>query len=169
MIRLASPNDAAGIASLHVASWQSTYRAELPAEFLAGLDAADRAEQWRIRLDTKHTVVLVAPDQGPIVGFCACGPSRDDDVDRATTWEILALHVSPDLKGTGIGRRLFDEALRTGQSRSASLLTLWVVRTNLGARRFYERRGMSPDGATKVHTLAPGAELDEVRYRLALD
>jgi ribosomal protein S18 acetylase RimI-like enzyme len=169
MIRNASPDDAAGIASLHVASWRSTYHAELPAEFLAGLDVADRAEQWRVRLGAQQTVVLVEADEGSIVGFCACGPSRDDDADPVTTWEIFALHVSPDLKGTGMGRRLFEEALRAGRTRSASTLTLWVVRTNLGARRFYERRGMVPDGATQVHTLGPSAELAEVRYRLALD
>lgn len=168
MIRRASPDDAMGIASLHVASWRSTYRAELPAEFLAGLNTADRAEQWRGRLGTGQTVVLVEADEEAIVGFCSCGPTRDPDADGATTWEIFALHVSPGLKGTGIGRRLFDEAVRAGRARSASTLSLWVVGTNLGARRFYEGRGMSPDGVTQTHTLAPGAELDEVRYRLAL-
>ncbi len=33
------------------------------------------------------------------------------------------------------------------------------------AQRFYERKGMVPDGARQSRTLAPGETLAEIRYR----
>ena len=47
-------------------------------------------------------------------------------------------------------------------------LTLWVVRQNEPARRFYEMKGMAPDDAEQTHPRAPGASLWEVRYCLPL-
>jgi RimJ/RimL family protein N-acetyltransferase len=46
-------------------------------------------------------------------------------------------------------------------------ITLWVLRDNHRARRFYERAGFAPDGATNVlHRLGGVTEL---RYRRALN
>jgi len=47
-------------------------------------------------------------------------------------------------------------------------LSLWVVETNVRARRFYEAQGMRADGGAQRHVLAPGVSLAEVRYRLEL-
>jgi RimJ/RimL family protein N-acetyltransferase len=43
---------------------------------------------------------------------------------------------------------------------------LWVLRDNTRARRFYERAGFAPDGATDVLDRLGG--VTEVRYRRAL-
>lgn len=55
------------------------------------------------------------------------------------------------------------------RSAGAAELTLWVVEANANARRFYEGQGMQPDGARQEHSIGPGAELQEVRYRTRLD
>jgi hypothetical protein len=43
---------------------------------------------------------------------------------------------------------------------------LWVLRDNWRARRFYERAGFAPDGATNV--LTGLGDVLEVRYRQQL-
>jgi RimJ/RimL family protein N-acetyltransferase len=43
-------------------------------------------------------------------------------------------------------------------------VTLWVLRDNERARRFYERAGWSFDGTEKEDVVA-GATVTEVRYR----
>jgi RimJ/RimL family protein N-acetyltransferase len=54
---------------------------------------------------------------------------------------------------------------RTRAARYQSVV-LWVLKDNTRARRFYERAGFAPDGAT--HVLEGLGGVTEVRYRLAL-
>jgi ribosomal protein S18 acetylase RimI-like enzyme len=162
----ANADDAPAIAALHIASWRDAYRAELPADYLAAIDLDERVESWRKRV-AAGTIVLLEKNGDSLAGFCACGPSRDDDADPSHTWEIENLHVAPTLRGGGIGSRLFDQASLLARDHGADELSLWVVETNSRARRFYEAHGMHADGATQRHVLAPGVSIAEVRYRLA--
>jgi hypothetical protein len=45
-VRRAELRDAAGIAAVHVASWQEAYRGLLPQEYLESLSVRDRIETW---------------------------------------------------------------------------------------------------------------------------
>ena len=167
-LRHAQLVDASAIALLHIASWRVAYSAELPASYLASLDEAARAEQWRTRMARPTTHVLLAEQDGALLGFCAHGPAHDAGDSLTSAWEIYSLHVQPRLRGGGIGTILFNEGLDSGRRAAASPLTLWVVATNAPARRFYEGKGMQADGATKDRELAPGITLHEVRYRIPL-
>ncbi|HEX6738480.1 MAG TPA: GNAT family N-acetyltransferase [Vicinamibacteria bacterium] len=158
----ASPDDAADIARLHLASWRATYAAELSPAYLERQDAEDHAARWRQRLD-EGAVVLVARAAAHLVGFVAAGQGPG-----AAEWEIFNLHVDPGRHRRGLGLRLFEAALELARQGGARELVLWVVETNRGARAFYERQGMRPDGAAQDHVLAPGEVLHEVRYRLRL-
>jgi ribosomal protein S18 acetylase RimI-like enzyme len=164
--RLAEVADAGAIARLHVASWRDAYRPVLPASFLEALDVSARARAWAERLARGHEIVLLADSPGGLAGFCACGPSRDEEGSAA--WEIRNLHVSPPLRSRGTGARLFRDAAARGFASGHALLTLWVVEENTAARRFYARQGMSADGARRTRELAPGTALNEVRYRAPL-
>ena len=167
-MRLAMSADAAAIARLHVASWQTAYRGALPDDYLEGLDLSERTRVWRERLADPETTVLLHEEDAALLAFCAMGPTHDADGDPATTWDIYNLHVAPERKRSGIGGALFDLAAARGRERGMTRLTLWVVRQNEPARRFYEMKGMAPDGAEQTHPLAPGASLWEVRYCLPL-
>ena len=48
-----------------------------------------------------------------------------------------------------------------------SSIALWVLRDNRRARRFYERAGFAPDGATNVLTRL--SSVIELRYRRSLE
>jgi ribosomal protein S18 acetylase RimI-like enzyme len=167
-IRRGGEEDAAGIARLHVASWQATYRDELPAAFLDGQDVDARRGHWEAEV-RGGTGVLVAEDRGDLVGFVAFGPARDEDADASRTFQIHNLHAAPSRHGRGIGRALFEDALAEARAHGAREVTLWVVETNANARRFYERQGMEPDGARRTQPVGDGAELREVRYRCRLE
>lgn len=56
-----------------------------------------------------------------------------------------------------------DEGMAALHSDGYQTATLWVLRANVRARRFYEQAEWSRDEATKVDHLAEVA-LDEVRY-----
>lgn len=168
MLRHAGEQDIEGIARLYIASWQATYRNVLPTRFLDRQDLRKRTDEWRIKLRMAAVTVLLAEEGGVLVGFVACGPTRDQDADWDRIWEIYNLHVSATHHRQGFGTVLFTAAGELGSKHGASDLTLWVERTNDSARRFYESKGMQPDGAQQEHDVGPGARLQEVRYRMKL-
>jgi GNAT superfamily N-acetyltransferase len=88
----------------------------------------------------------------------AVGPSRD----RAPGGELYAIYVDPDSWSTGVGRALIARA-EERLAEEYDEATLWVLDDNPRARRFYERAGWAPDGASKREERLGVAAL-EVRY-----
>jgi ribosomal protein S18 acetylase RimI-like enzyme len=168
-LRHPTPQDAAGIATVHVRSWRAAYRGQLPQAYLEGLSISAREASWRRRVEMAPPTeqpFWVAEVDGRIVGFVATGPSRDDDAPSGTA-EVYALYVDPDCWEKGIGTGLLDHAVRDLRRHDYREATLWCLSTNQQARSFYERAKWRFDGATKRESLG-GTETEEVRYRLPL-
>jgi GNAT superfamily N-acetyltransferase len=168
-IRAAGPDDAAGIASVHVDSWRGAYRGLLPDAVLDDLDVDRRTAGWSRLLGepAPRSAVLVAEnDAGRLTGFVHVAPTRDDDGDDRTG-EITSIYARPSAWGRGTGRALMDAAVDAARAAGFTALTLWVLRDNDKARQFYELAGWHADGATKDDVVA-GTRVTEVRYRRAL-
>jgi RimJ/RimL family protein N-acetyltransferase len=160
VIRRAVVADAPAIAELHVRTWQSAYRHVFPAGPLDAMAADDaRVEGWRQNVVDPDVPVFVVDEDG-IVGFVAVGPSRDEDCDG----ELWGIYVVPEAWGTGAGAELMRAGLDYLGARFGEAI-LWVLDDNPRARRFYEKHGWAPDGATKRGTHL-GVDVDEVRYRI---
>jgi GNAT superfamily N-acetyltransferase len=163
-IRELTEADIDAVAALHVRTWQAGYAGIMPAEVLDALDPARFAARRRIQPAYPGTHTVVADEDGTIVGFASFGPDRVED----GVGELYAIYVDPDRWGGGVGRRLIDVA-RAGLSGTFEQMRLWVLEENHRARRFYERAGMTPDGARDVYT-PPGGDtgLPEIRYAMRL-
>jgi GNAT superfamily N-acetyltransferase len=112
-----------------------------------------------------------------IVGYAAFGPETDvlgapwphplsTDGKKRRVAELYALYVRPAWWSTGTGRALMDRVLARSVAAGYSSVTLWVLRDNRRARRFYERAGFAPDGASNV--LTGLGDVRELRYRQQL-
>ena len=161
-VRRATEDDAEGIARVHIETWQIAYAHAFPADALAALSGTldDRTERWR--RNTRTSDVFVAVDDGELIGFASCGPSRDE----AGSGELYGLYAAPARWGTGAGRALIECVERELAERYETA-TLWVLDDNPRARRFYEAAGWRLDGAQKVDTHL-GVDVAEVRYRKEL-
>lgn len=160
-IREARPEDAAGIARVHVDSWKSTYRGIVPDEVLDNLSYEEREEQRRSIFGTRvpGAFSLVAEDvNGDIVGFADAGPARKGDPEYDS--EIYAIYLPADVQGQGIGRRLFEEVVRRLRADGYRGMMLWVLADN-PSRGFYERMGGRP---VRRQTISIGKELAEIGY-----
>jgi GNAT superfamily N-acetyltransferase len=158
-------DDASSIADVHVRSWKSAYDGLIPADYLDNLSTKQREPMWRQILSqtlwpAKGGLVLV--DEGAVVGFAWVCPSRDDGVPDEVG-ELGAIYLVSEVWGRGGGRLLMQEAVRRLSEAGFKRATLWVLRSNSRARRFYEAAGWAPDGAEKIEE-RPGLPLDEVRY-----
>ena len=164
-IRRGTVPDAEAVARLHIASWQATYQGELPAWYLDSLDLAARTAQWVERIARPAVRILLATEGDDPLGFAAFGPSRDADLDPAAWYQLYNFHVAPGRRSRGVGAQLWQAMMIEATSGRFVGLVLWVIATNKGARRFYQRMGLEPDGTEQYESLAPGAGFQEIRYR----
>ncbi|MFS4505820.1 N-acetyltransferase family protein [Clavibacter sp. Sh2141] len=155
-VRPAAPDDADGIAAVHIRTWRETYAHLLPASYLDGLDVATRAEEWRRTLTEGPVEVppFVALDGHRVVGFALAGPARDEDPPRP--FQLYAINVVASAHGSGAGQALLDAAVGDAPAY------LWAADDNPRAESFYRRNGFARDGAEERQTFQ-GAEMVTVR------
>lgn len=170
-IRRALADDALGVATVHVRSWQGAYRGLLPDMYLDQLDVEARRAAWAVTIaaaDWPRTGTLVATEaNGNVVGFANVGSARDDDLDPSVVGELAAIYLLPQIWGSGVGRRLMVAAVNVLRDAGFAAAILWVLDGNDRAQRFYEIGGWQLDGATKDIVIAE-TPLAEVRYRSVL-
>ena len=165
-VRAATPEDAAGVASVHVRSWQVGYRGLFPDAYLDGLRPEERAARYTFG-DTSpgRPATIVAVAEGTVWGFATTGRCRDDDA--AGAGELLAIYVDPDRWGLGVGRLLITEGRDRLSRQGFADAILWVLAGNDRAQRFYHADGWAPDGTRREQEIW-GVTADEVRYRRPL-
>ncbi len=145
-IRHAVPDDAGAIGRLPVAIWNETYRGIMPDAVLDGTCVSERSSVWRRRLSEKDRSGLFAINiallDGEIVGFCACGPQRDEALLEADfSAEFQVINVLRAAQGRGIGRKLMAAMAGAIIDAGHRAVSLWVVEANPAARGFYRNLG----------------------------
>ncbi|GEL47875.1 N-acetyltransferase [Cellulomonas hominis] len=162
VVRPAEPQDAAGIARVHVQTWQQAYADLVPASYLSSLDVERRTQVWQRDLASGSRIrAWVATAGDDVVGFISLGPSLDEDAERHAL-QVYAIYLEPDMWGSGAARELLRTALADVPPRIP--VTLWVFAENERARHFYRRHGFQPDGTERTEEVG-GADLLQIRYR----
>jgi ribosomal protein S18 acetylase RimI-like enzyme len=139
LVRRAEPEDAAGIAKVHVATWRTAYRGLLSDDFLASLNESAYAERWRRTLSAAHDRVYVAENADGVIGFASGGKERAGE--GGYSGELYAIYVLREAQGHGHGRRLVQAVVSGLRELGLPDMIVWVLRDNVPARRFYERLG----------------------------
>ncbi|MBC7603293.1 MAG: GNAT family N-acetyltransferase [Ramlibacter sp.] len=161
-VAAASLEDLPALAEVHVASWRSAYAGILPADYLANLSVERRHASWRTVLSEGKSQLLVAMEGTAVVGFVSFGRCRDAAAAQ-DCGELWALYVSPVAWSTGVGQALWKEArvrLNASGFRSASL---WVIKENQRAIRFYCAAGFAIEADSEKEFELGGARIREVR------
>jgi GNAT superfamily N-acetyltransferase len=111
--------------------------------------------------------MLVAEEEGTgeLLGFIACGESRDPGA-APRTGEIMTLFVGAGRWRGGVGAALMAAALDDLVARGCDEATVWSFAANDRANAFYEARGFTRDGAER--TEEAWAHIPELRYRRPL-
>lgn len=151
---------------MHVDSARDAERGLVPDAVLDAMKVEPRRRMWqRIVGDADHPVhVLVAEDDGRLVGFAACGPVRD----AAGLGELHAVYVDPTAQRRGYGSALLAAAEADLADRGCAEAVLWVLRRNASTIAFYEAHGWSDDRVDRTEDVEGGAQVCERRYRKRL-
>jgi GNAT superfamily N-acetyltransferase len=162
---MAFPPDAPDLARMHVESWRETYPGLVPEAMLASLSVAARTAAWAAILaePARATGVFVAELGGRIVGFGSCGPQRAHGLRaRGYDGEISALYVLRAFQRRAVGVRLLFRMAFQLEVIGFEAASLWVLRDNAPARRFYERCG--GERVAEREEVRPQGVLLEVAY-----
>ncbi len=168
IIRKAEVKDAQGVAKVHVGTWQSHYRGQIPDDYLANLSVEKRTKVWTEIFSNQKpkTASFVSEEEGVILGFCSVGPSRDVGVPHETG-ELYSIYLDSSKQGQGIGSSLMKAGLNFLREQDFKKATLWVLKTNLKTISFYEAKGWKNDGVEKKDE-KNGFVFEEIRYSIDL-
>lgn len=167
-VRRANTKDAAGIAAVHVRSWQETYPGIVPQGHIDALKVEDKTRDWVERLgQDPQGFTLVAEDgRGQLLGFASGGALRkelfDGEAGLAQRYdgELKAIYLLKAFHGQGLGRALFAAAKVELLALGHGSMLVRVLKEN-AARGFYERMGGVQVAENKIKI---GVWLDELVY-----
>lgn len=159
VIRAATPEDAAALADVFVASWRASYRGVVDQEVLDHLDPEDISDWLSTLIASPVATTWVAEsDEARPLGFARAG---EDPGDRRRG-HLYSLYVHPDAHRLGIGTALLQRGLAALAERGLAPVSLWVFEKNRTARRLYAAAGFAPDGARRVE---PEYGAEEIRMQ----
>jgi GNAT superfamily N-acetyltransferase len=167
-IREATAADIGSIARIHVTCWRTAYRGILDPSVLEALRVEERVRRWESWISGPGVHTLVAVRDARVVGFARLCPAVPIAAPPEGSAEVSHLYVDPSEQGRGAGQALLARAFGLASEAGYSTGLLWVLERNAGARAFYERFGLSPDGARHTDPGYLGNDAVEVRYRLSL-
>lgn len=108
--------------------------------------------------------IWLAEQADKIVGFCRIGREENNG---ELLGEIVALYLLPQFQRQGIGKQLMQAGIDQLRQRGYSIIVLWVLKSNVQARQFYEHCGFTAEPVEK--TLDMGTLQIVVRYRLTCE
>ncbi len=138
--RKATKEDAEGIAILHTESWKNAYKGILSDEYLDRNVLKNRLETWKLRFDNPsiNQFIILAEANNTLLGFVCIFRNQDTEFGSL----IDNLHVKPDFKGKGIGKKLLNKASDLiFEKYKTKLMHLWVFEANTSAIGFYKKLG----------------------------
>jgi L-amino acid N-acyltransferase len=160
-VRPAGPADAAALASLLNAQLATT-----TIEWTDTRQTPDSILRW---LD-EHETVLVAEDQGEVVGVAAFGWFRDAVKRPGFRYTVEnTVHVREDRSQSGIGRALMGALIDKARESGKHSMMAAIDSANEASIRFHERLGFVEVGRMPELGTKFGRWLDLVVLQLRLD
>jgi len=165
MIRKMELPDVSRVAEIHVFGWRSAFRGIISDEHLFNKMAVTRSlERFENALKDNIGETYVFDDtDGIIKAFMTICPCRDED--KVGAFELGGLYVEPLMKGQGIGSKLVEYCEKRAIERGYKEVCLWTLEKNVKSRKFYEKKGYSPEGTNQFWE---PLKADLVRYCKAL-
>ncbi len=135
-VRPARPDDLPDLQEVARRTWRATYTGLIPnADIERFLERHYSLEALGRALERLGEGMLVAAVDDQVVGYATCG------VNRENSGELFAIYVLPEWQRRGVGRRLWQRAIKHLRSLGLPEMVVWVLANNEPARRFYERQG----------------------------
>lgn len=149
-LRKAGPGDAAALALVGQATFLESYAGQIAgADILAHVGREHSVAYYTALLAKPRTTVWLAetsPGAAPVGYAVLVPPDLPLAEIRADDLELKRLYLLHRFHGTGLGRRLMDEACGWARTAGATRVLLGVYSENAPALAFYTRVGFTQVG-----------------------
>ena len=139
IIRNVKKEDIPEVVDIRITGWQDAYKGIIDENYLNNIDRNENIE--RIKNNYQDHGFIVAELNNEIVGFCRYiyddQFSKEYDVDC----EIMAIYTKPDLKGLGIGTKMFDYVITEFKKLNKKKMIIWCLKDNKKSQEFYKKMG----------------------------
>ena len=143
LVRRATLGDVAALGRLGALLVGMHHRFD-PARFLASTpgDAAGYAAYLGAQFAEPESVVLVAEQDGEVVGYTYAGVEGNDYMSlRGPAGVLYDIVVDPAHRGQGVGEALLDATLEALAAKGAPRVVLSTAERNESAQRLFARAG----------------------------
>ena len=159
-VRLATVQDAEGIAMVKVRGWQSAYRGLIQDAYLDAMDVAHYTHRTRDLLErSKQSQNWVCCEGTETIGWASVRFFKDEKKLGAMSAQLEALYILEAYWNLGVGFLMWQTVLSDLIAQKVDAVSLWLLEGNHRALKFYERQGFVLDGQTKAERMIPGPEL----------
>lgn len=120
------------------------YENPLPEKYYEAFD--------NINADVNQELIVVENDQSEIVGTLQLSFIQYLTYQGGVRAQIESVRVREDLRGEGLGKKIFEWAIERAKERNAHLLQLTTDKQRPDAIRFYEKLGFTASHeGMKIH------------------
>lgn len=159
-IRLATPQDAWGIAKVSVKSWRITYQEIIDESYLSQLNVSHRASKYEKYLLQGNYMYVLETETGEIAGFATGGAEQTGTYPDYG--ELYAIYLLTSVHGMGMGSKLVNLIFRDFQNNGFTKAMVWVLSNNPN-RKFYEKLGGTYFETKRIQI--GEQQLEEVAYQ----
>ncbi len=144
---IATKDDVADLAHLHVQGWRDAYGGLLPDEYIERKTEAARRDQWAKWFDEgKMEAVIAYAHDGKAAGFISYGqlktpPPGMSPIRPLYSSEVYAFYILADYWRQGLGTELLKCCAENLAAEKSKSLCLWVLEKNKRAVSFYKKIG----------------------------
>ena len=163
-VRKATVADVPAVCVVRQRSWRAAYRGLMPQPVIDSIDLGTMWSTWRASVErppSPSMQLFVGGPPGAVHSYVFVRPADG----RPHSGQVAAIYSDPTAWGTRAGWDVFSTGVEHLKAEGFSDLSLWMLKGNERAGRFYERAGWRPDGEEQTTTTAEGSYV-EVRYRL---
>lgn len=142
IIRNVKQEDIPSVVDINITGWQTAYQGIIDNQYLDNLDSEREQRIVKMKNNYMSGGFIVAELDNQVVGFCRYVDNNNFSptiVDADC--ELTVIYVKPNLKGCGIGSKLFEYVLNEFSKLNKNLMVLWCFKDNEPTIKFYEKMG----------------------------
>lgn len=148
MIRLCTLTDLKLLLEISYKTFDETFRAQnKPENMEKYLNTTFTTERLQSELENPHSYFYFIYYQESIAGYLKLN-TRNAQTEEITgsTIEIERIYLLKSFQKNGLGKELFQHALKVAKEVKAEKIWLGVWEKNINAMQFYEKMGFVQDG-----------------------
>ncbi len=138
-IRLATYEDCKKLPLLQLEIWETTFRGIYPDEKFDNFNFEIKQKKFESFIDSSFQQLYVVTDNGELVGYFEFGKPYRPFQDY--TQEIGLLYLKKDYQKQGLGRKMFDIAVKHIKETGIDKFFISCNKFNLNAQNFYLKMG----------------------------